>query len=91
MKISFLITLCYMLSYFYYIEYNIYDGRGAFFDLAANETYKFYISMKEIQRAKIFLYFYHMNLDDPNPISSVYINEYVTRNGLNINRSKIYF
>ena len=91
MKYSVLITLCYMLSCLYCIEYNIYDGQGAYFGLEANETYNFYISMTEIQRAKIFLYFYHMNLDGLNPISSVYINEYATRNGLSINRSEIYF
>ena len=91
MKYSFLITLCHILSCIYCIEYNIYDGQGAYFGLEANETYNFYISMTEIQRAKIFLYFYRMNLDSLNLISSSYINEYSTRNGLSINRSEIYF
>ena len=59
-----------------------------YIDLEANETYKFYIEISDLQKASIYLSF---NQKETYPIYKAYIEEYINIKEPSIKKSEIYF
>ena len=89
MKFLFLSIIYFLSGIFCTFDYDLVDG---FVDiiLEENQTYDFYIPMTEFQKARIDISYFFDETLDYIPISYVYINEYLERNGSSTNNSVIY-
>ena len=77
------------LNGIYSTTYDLKNGIRASFKLEFNNTYYFYIPMNQFQAAKIYIDFKELPSESSIPFSDIHINEYLTKDGINLNSSNI--